>query len=462
MTIDLIIIIQMIIAALAATGLYTLLGIIPGTDETSVLVPVTIVLVALGLEPLVILSFFIAAIVSLNLTDSIPTALTAIPGGVMATPLVESSQHLKEKGLTTTSIKKMTMGSLIGTVVAIPMALLIYLIVHLISVNVFEDQDTIKTVIKQFSGPVFLVGAIFLSLLSKNKKYIALLAIIPLAIIFTLAAKFSLNPSATTKIGNTPFFLSITTGPLLFSLVSLLVPKERKKSIVYGNQTIEIESTKNNKINALNILDKKEIKISILASILASLTFFLSPVGMTLLIGETVTKNIKDEDKKALTKVTAMNAVSNSAYLAGFMISLLVFSFPISPAALGPGKVFFQDSPLPDAFQVISLSSSLVAILIGVVVALSLTVFLSLKYSSKMTEIVFKYISHETVLILLMSLVFLLVFLEAGILGVFIIILVGIISGFLNKKGVNYGVQFMILYAAPFIISLPGLIINLF
>ena len=45
MTIDLLIIIQMIVAALGATILYTIIGIIPGTDETSVLLPVTAALV---------------------------------------------------------------------------------------------------------------------------------------------------------------------------------------------------------------------------------------------------------------------------------------------------------------------------------------------------------------------------------------------------------------------------------
>ena len=103
----------MVLAAVLGTVLYILIGIIPGTDETSVLVPVTFALLALGVNHLVVLTFFIASIVALNLTDSIPTALTSIPGGVMATPLVEHSQHLKKQGLVAYSIKKMTIGSLI-------------------------------------------------------------------------------------------------------------------------------------------------------------------------------------------------------------------------------------------------------------------------------------------------------------------------------------------------------------
>src|SRR5699024_5537325 len=64
----------MIFAAFLATVLYTLIGIAPGTDETAVLAPVTLVLVLTGFKPIVILTFFMAAIVAKKLTDSIPVA----------------------------------------------------------------------------------------------------------------------------------------------------------------------------------------------------------------------------------------------------------------------------------------------------------------------------------------------------------------------------------------------------
>lgn len=449
MTFSMIILIQMIIAALLATVIYTIIGIIPGTDETSVLVPVTLLLVSLNLPEMVVLSFFIASIVTLNLTDSIPTALTAIPGGVMSTPLIESSQHLKDKGLTTKSIKKMTMGSVIGTLIAIPMALLVSLVVYLIDAN---TNLNLKDNIAKYNTQIFLVGAVALSLLSK-KKIVSLLAIVPFALLISLARGDIFNTGVT--ISGTPFFLSITTGPLLASLVMLIIPKFRKNSIVKGNQKIVMEKDDKAKIDIFNFLTVKEVKASIISSVLASITFFLSPVGMTLLIGDSVTNNIKDEDEKALTKVTSMNAISNASYLAGIMISLMALGFPISPAAIGPGSVILDEN---NNFINLTFSNSLIAILIGVAIALSITVYLALKYSSKMTELVFKYISQESVLILLLSLVFLLVFLDAGFIGVLIILGVGIISGFLNKAGVNYGVQFMSFYAAPLILQLVQMI----
>lgn len=135
------------------------------------------------------------------------------------------------------------------------------------------------------------------------------------------------------------------------------------------------------------------------------------------------------------------------------MISLLALKFPISPAAMGPGAVIFDPN---NDFLSLSFGNSLYAILVGVIIALSITVYLSLKYSSKMTEIVFKYIPQEAVLALLIGLVVMLVFLDSGILGLFIILIVSLISGFLNKKGVSYGVQFMAFYAAPLLGQIIG------
>ena len=64
----------MLVAVLAAVVLYSFIGFIPGTDETSVLAPVTLALVLSGAAPEVVLSFFISAIVTLNLMNAIPTA----------------------------------------------------------------------------------------------------------------------------------------------------------------------------------------------------------------------------------------------------------------------------------------------------------------------------------------------------------------------------------------------------
>lgn len=444
-------IIYMIIGAVLATIIYTIIGIIPGTDETSVIVPVTAVLVALNVPLLVILSFFIASVVTMNLTVSIPTALTSIPGGVMATPLIDSSLYLKEQGKTTESLRKMTMGSLLGTIIAIPTALLIVLIVYIIEkVSGINVNDYIKLYVNE----IFFVGSIVLALLSKD-KFISLLAIVPYGLII-LIAKYLHPVGDISKVPLTPFFLSITVGPLIFNLFELIFKKNRKENTVYGNKDIEIEINKKEKLAITKILTKEETKRGFFASILATLTFFLSPVAMTLLIGDSLTQNIKEKETKAFTRVTVMNAISNSAYLGGIMISLLIFKLPISPAALGPGSIIFNAE---NGFFDLSFTSTLMAILIGVIVALTITVYLSLKIAPQMTKAVFKYISQESILILLIGIFILIVFLDSSFVGLLIYLPFALISGYLNKKGVNFGVQFMTLYASGYLLQIFGMLV---
>ena len=445
MTIDLLIILYMIIAAILGSVIYIVIGIIPGTDETSVLAPILLVLLKINLHPLVVLSFFIAAVVSLNTTDSIPTALTSIPGGVMSTPLVDASKELKEQGLTTQSLRKMTMGSLIGTITAFIFSLLFYLLF-----SIFAKNIDLNAFVKQYSSLIFFVGAILLSLLTKGRKnkIISLLAIVPFGIITGI---LSTNKVYNFNISIISFFLAITIGPLIYNLFTLLIPKNYQQSVVYGNMDLEIILDHNIKGRNLNILTKQEVNTTIISSLLASSTFFLSPVGMTLLIGDLTTNQIKDKTKQAFTKVTVMNGIANASYLAGIMISLLVFKFEISPAAFGPGKPLF-DQTIGILNQATNFQF-IIAITIGIIVALLIVIPLTLKYAEKMTFIVFKYISHEAVLALLFSLVFLLVFLDSNIVGVLLILIVSLISGLLHKNGVSYGVLFMALYASSFILG---------
>ncbi|MCA9767188.1 MAG: tripartite tricarboxylate transporter permease, partial [Carnobacterium sp.] len=116
---------QMVFASLSAFLLYTFIGFIPGTDETSVLVPVSLALVLAGTPPIIILTFFISAIVTLNLTNAMPTALVGLPGGVLSSPMIEHALFLKNKGMSALTIKKMAAGSLIGSVISIPISLIV-------------------------------------------------------------------------------------------------------------------------------------------------------------------------------------------------------------------------------------------------------------------------------------------------------------------------------------------------
>ena len=75
-------------AAVLGGLLYTLVGIIPGTDETATMVPITIILVLAGAPAGVLFAWEIGIIVAMQISHTIPTAMSALPGSTMAVPMV--------------------------------------------------------------------------------------------------------------------------------------------------------------------------------------------------------------------------------------------------------------------------------------------------------------------------------------------------------------------------------------
>ena len=446
---DITIIFQMVLMALAAVVIYTFIGFIPGTDETSVLMPITLAVIMTGLKPIVVLSFFISAIVTLNLINAIPTALVGLPGGVMSSPMIQHSLLLKAEGKSALVIKKMAVGSLIGVLISIPMALLL--------ANILAPfGERIISV-----GPLLLfLGAIFLSLISKN-KVLSLLSIIPLAVLFMSLRHLywavevvPLNKNITTS-----FFLGITIGPLIVSLLSLLNKSSRDLMIVknYKDITVPSNDKLSKTLNPFKILSKSEIKNSVIGAFIVNFLFVLSPVGLTILFGEGLSKKVKDKVERATTTITTMSALAQATYLSGIIIPLIALGIPLSPTSIGPGGALFNAPPVltldNNLHHLLSKSDFVVAILIGSLIAVSLTYVISNKFASTISTFVLKRIPHEAILGLFIAFIFLLAYIDAGLINIFGVILIGIISGSLNKMGVNYGVQFMTLYAAPYIID---------
>ena len=81
-------IIQAIIVSIIGGIIFSIIGIIPGTDETATMAPITLILVLMGFEPVVIFAWFIAILVAMQITHTIPTAMAALPGSTMAVPMV--------------------------------------------------------------------------------------------------------------------------------------------------------------------------------------------------------------------------------------------------------------------------------------------------------------------------------------------------------------------------------------
>lgn len=440
---------QMIIAAVGATVLYTIIGFIPGTDETAVLMPITLAIVMAGIQPIVVLTFFISAIVALNLMNAMPTLVVGLPGGVLSTPMIEHSMMLKKAGLTHENIKKAAVGSLIGVSVSVPISLLF--------ANLIAPY---AEVIKSYASWLFVIGAIFLSLMGRA-KLLSLVMIVPVALLFQSLRTlyWDLNIVPFDKNITTSFFLGITVGPLLVSLLSFLIKDKRvaTETTQLKETIIPVINRENITLNPFKIIKKEESIRAGLSSFLSTFLFVLSPVGIIILFGELAAKQAKNSIEKASTSIVTMSALAQSTYLSGIIICVVALGIPLSPAAIGPGGALFTAPPVftmeNNIHHALRASEFTLAIVFGALIAISMVYFLAIRYATNITSFVLTKIPHEAILGLFIALVLLLSFMDAGLLNVFGVLLIGFICGTLNNLGINYGIQFMTLYAAPFIVS---------
>lgn len=441
---------QVVLASLGATFLYTVIGFIPGTDETAVLMPITLAVVLSGVHPIVVLTFFISAIISLNLMNAMPTLVVGLPGGVLSTPMIEHAMTMKKAVLTHENIRKAAVGALLGVVTAVPTSLLI--------ANLIAPHAEI---IKQYANLLFVIGAIFLSLMGKA-KLLSLAMIIPLAMLFqslrTIYWDLGIIPQDKTV--TTSFFLGITVGPLLVNLLSFLTKSTREQAeTTHLKETLipTVDHTQQT-YNPFKIVKKEESISAVLASFFSTFLFVLSPVGITILLGEIVGKRKSDPLEKASASIITMSALAQSTYLSGIIICVVALGIPLSPAAIGPGGALFTAPPIfsmeNNIHHVLSQGEFTFAILLGAILSISLVYYLSLRYATQITTFVLTKIPHEAILGLFIGLVLLLAYMDAGLLNIFGVMLIGFLCGNLNRLGMNYGIQFMTLYAAPYILSL--------
>lgn len=436
-------------AALAAVAIYTFIGFIPGTDETSVLLPITLAIVLAGVEPMAVLAFFIAAIVTLNLTNVMPTALVNLPGGVMSSAMIEHAIEIKKDGKSAQVIKKMAAASAIGVIISVPLSLSVAFLLR-----------PVGQAIAPYGAWLFIIGAIFLSLISRA-KILSLFAIVPLSVLFMalrhLYWGLGVVPDQTPI--TVSFFLGITIGPLLVSLFRLLNRKTFEESIIEDEKHITIPVRDSNpEKNPLRLLNREEATHAGIGGFLVNFFFVLSPVGLTILVGETFGRRFKEKIKRAFMSVTTMSAVVQATYLSGIIIPLLALGTPLSPVAIGPGNALFRAEPVfsldNNIHHILSVGQFAFAVVIGATIALVITYLFITRFAVDFTRIILKKVPHEAVLGLFIAFIVLLAYMDAGLINIFGVLLIGLLSGTLNRMGVNYGVQFMSLYAAPLIVQL--------
>ena len=186
--------------------------------------------------------------------------------------------------------------------------------------------------------------------------------------------------------------------------------------------------------------------------------FVLSPVGLTFLLGEaSVADQKNDPVRRSQRAVTVMSALTHSTYLAGVIIPLVALGIPISGVSAGPAGPLFNAPPVYDLtnnlHHQLQMPGFIVAVTVGALISVAITYVIAVRWSSQITYFVMRRVPHEAVLALFVGFILLLAYIDAGIPNIFGVLLVGVVCGALNRLGVNYGVQFMTLYAAPGIVK---------
>lgn len=439
-----------ILLAVAGGVIFTLIGLISGSDETAVMVPATLIVILLGAPPEAVFAFFMAAVLSKHLTHAIPTALMGVPGDTTAAPMLEHANFMRRIGLPHIALRKMISGGLIGAFIALPISLLF---------AVFLSQ--FGTFFQENAGIIFTAAAVLIGYFSKG-RWVSILLIVPLALLIqglNLVSTTILDQSLTIS-----FFLGIAIGPMLTDI--LLATSRSARPSIEHTEPNEYKLAPEQKSwsgyfpNPFKILTKKQTAAVSGTSFISSLTFALSPVGMTSLMGELVGSRVKGQYKKSTTSLSTMNGVTESTYVAETIIPLVAFGIPLSPVAIGPALALFNAPPVYTTEPVHNLHTLLEPMdffvygLIGLVIAALIAYPFSMNFARKATVFVLKKINQEAIIAMFIGVVVLLAFYEGGLVGVFVTFAMAMVGGLLNRiLGVGVGVQFMVFYGSSWIIS---------
>ncbi|MCT1902122.1 tripartite tricarboxylate transporter permease [Oceanobacillus sojae] len=439
-----------ILLAVAAGIIFTAIGLISGSDETAVLVPATLIVVLLGAPPEAVFAFFMSAVLSKHLTHAIPTALMGVPGDTTATPMLDHANFMRRIGLPHIALRKMISGGVIGAFIALPVSL---------AFAVFLSQ--FGEFFQENAGIIFTLAAVLIGYFSKG-RWASIILIIPLALVIQ-----GLNLVSTTILGtglSISFFLGIAIGPMFTDI--LLASSRSGRLMIHRHQPNEYKLAPEKKSwsgyfpNPFKVLTKKQAASVGGTSFLSSLTFALSPVGMTALMGEIIGSRVKGQYKKSTTSLSTMNGVTESTYIAETIIPLVAFGIPLSPVAIGPAQALFNAPPVFTTEPVHNLHTLMEPMdfllygLIGIIVAAIIAYPFSMNFARKATVLVLKHINQEAIIAMFIGVVTLLAFYEGGLVSVTVTFAMAMVGGLLNRfLGVGIGVQFMIFYGSNWIVT---------
>lgn len=484
-----------VLMGLIGAIVFTLIGVVSGTDETATIAPLTLVVILIGVPPAGVFTFFMAAAISKHMTHAVPTMLLGIPGDTLAVPILEDAAKMRGLGLPHLALRKAISGAVISAFIAIPCAVLFAWIL-----SPFGDLIT------AFAPWIFLIAAAGIAY-SSPAKLGGVVALVPfVAFILGLQAwtgSFEVSLSIS-------YFLGIAIGPMIFALVTVLVPQNRKEmrrskpSHVFlapdvqpgdsGSSAASVSAdgadgadgagtaggsgaaaatarrgkrTGRTFPNPFRVLDRTQVTATAATSVVSSATFVFSPVAVTVLMGEIVGARIKQGYQRVTSVITAKNGTTESTYIAETLIPLIAFGLPLSPVAAGPAAPLFNAPPVfetnPDEGVVNNIATHLTTLdffifaLLGAVCATAIAYPFAMRYAHSAAKFVVTKVSHEAIIAAFVGLVVVVSLWEGGLLGLMVVTAVGLVGGMLIRTvKVHAGVLFMGYYVA--VLSVPGIL----
>ncbi|MGG4604165.1 tripartite tricarboxylate transporter permease [Paenalcaligenes sp. Me131] len=441
---------------LAGAVLFSAIGLISGTDETTTLAPLTLLVILLGAPPVGVFTFWMSAAIAKHMTHAIPTALLGIPGDTLATPLVSDANAMRQLGAPHIALRKMISGAIISAFIAVPSAMLFASLLA-----------PFGGTITKFAPWIFAFAAILITWFSPGKIASTMLLIPFVCLIIALqsfTAKFDVKLSVS-------YFLGIAIGPLIADLFTVFSPQGKKHMrrdrVNQLSIAPELKSWNGYFPSPFKVLDKQQLKWTGITSVISSATFVFSPVAMTVALGEFVASRFKQIYQRLTTSLAVKNGVTESTYIAEALIPLVAFGLPLSPVAAGPAAPLFNAPPVytvggdgVEPFNLHNLLSQweflgygMLSVLIAAIVAYPF----AMNYARRAALFVSRRISHEAIIATFVGLIVVISLWEGGILGLLVILTMGLVGGMLSRHfGFNTGCQFMGYYMA--ILTVPALL----
>ena len=436
--------------ALAGGVVFSAISLVSGTDETSTMAPLTLLIILLGVPPVGVFSWFMAATMSKHMIHSIPTALMGIPGDSLAVPMLQYATTLRQLGAPHVCLRKMISGGILGAFIALPIA-----------VFFASMLSPLADFVKAWAPVIFAVGALIVAYTSRG-KWASLFVLVFFAFILQ-----AINKTASAAVGHglfISFFLGIAVGPLFADIMTILSPLSRHT--LQRDKPREFWLAPELKMwegyfpNPWKILTKRQRAYVLSTAAFSSLTFTFSPIGMTVMVGEFIYPRVKSLYQKLTTTLSAMNGVTEATYIAEAIIPLVAFGIPLSPVAMGPAAPLFNAPPVYNSnpgtmhnlHTLLQTSDFLLYGFVGILVAALLAYPFSMNYARRASLWVLRAVSQEAIIAMFTGIIFVISYYEAGIIGVLVATTLAIFGGVMNKFfGIHTGVQFMAYYASPWL-----------